>query len=96
MAGDCFHRHHAVAEQQQIGIVQADAAIEGLAQPVVHRIGQADAMTRLGHGRAANQRVAGPIDLFRQHVRPTHAPLARHPRTHDADVTGSLAGIDLA
>ncbi len=66
----CHRRHgvHAVVEQQQVRIVETHAAVEGLAQPVIERLGQARAVARFGHPGTSRERVAGAIDFLGQHV----------------------------
>ncbi len=43
---------------------QPESAAEGAAQPVIERLGEADAVARLRHLRAARERVAGAVDLL--------------------------------
>ena len=86
VAADVLHRGHAVAEQRRSSADEADAGVEGLAQPVIQRLGEPDAMARLGHLRAAGKRVAGAIDRLRQHAAaragPRRARSSRAPSRH--------------
>ena len=92
----CSHRGHAIGEQQQVRIVEADATIERLAQPVIERLGQPRAVARLGHPGTSRERVAGAIDLFGEHVRCRVRLFAGQPGTHRQHVAGGLARVDLA
>ena len=69
MRGHRLHGVHAVGEQIEIGGFETHATVEGLAHPVFERRGEADAVARLGHARAARKRVAGAIGLFADDVR---------------------------
>ena len=75
---------------------EADAAVEGLAHPVFERRGETDAMARLGHARAAGQRVAGAIGLFAHDVRRGLRALDVHVAQHRGDVDLRFAAVDVA
>ena len=75
---------------------QSEAAAEGAAQPVIERLGEADAVARLRHLRAARERVAGAVDLLGQRVRLGELRLARQIRAHGGHVGGGLARVDVA
>ena len=91
-----FHRDHAVGKQDQVLVPYAQAAVECPAQPVIERLGEANALAGLRHLGAARERVTGAIDLLRKQVRLRKRRLALQVRANRRDVRTRLARIDLA
>ena len=87
---------HAVGQQLEVLASQPEAAVEGLAQPVIERLGQADAVARLGHPRTARQRVAGAIDLLGDACGALRMRSASTKRARWAMWTCGLAAVDVA
>ena len=96
IAADDCNGGHAVGEQGQVAGAKADATVEGLAQPVVQRFGQTDSVPRLGHFRAARQRMAGAIDGFGNDMRWRERADLRQPCAHGGDMTVGFARVDVA
>ncbi len=94
--GHRLHRRHAVPEEPRSSSVKSHAAAEAVAQPVIERLGEADAVARLRHLGAARERMTGAIDLLGQRVRAGQLRLARQVRAHGGDVRGGLACVDVA
>ena len=96
MRGDRLHRAHAVGEQRDITALESNAAAECAAQPPVEGFGEADAVARLRHLRAARERVAGAVDLFGQRMRFGLLRFAREIRAHRCYVGRGLPRVDIA
>ena len=77
------------SERSSVG--QSQPAAKGAPQPVIERLGEADAVARLRHLRAAGKRVAGAVHLLGQGVRLGQLRLARQERAHRGHVRGGLA-----
>ena len=95
MAADALHGRHAIAQQGQVLVQQAHATVEGLAQPVIQRLRQADALARLGHSRAAGQRMAGAIHRLRQGMRGRLTGSPRQIVAYSGHMAVCFAGIDV-
>src|SRR6185437_16070719 len=94
--GDRFHRRHALCDEREIGLEESDSAVERLAQPVIERLRETYPVPSFGHFRAAGERVAGAVDLLGKLVRRRPAGRACEKASHDGNVRGGLARIDLA
>ncbi len=93
---DGFHREHAVRQQREILLRQAEPAAEHAAQPVVQRLCETDAVARLGHLRAARQRMTRAIDVFGNEMRIGDRRFAFKIGTNRRDVRTGLARVDLS
>ena len=93
---DALHLGHALGQQLQVLLGQADTGFIGLAQPAIERLRQTHAMPGLGHTRTAQQGMAGAIHGFGQNVGRGRSLGTQQVIAHDCDVTVRLARIDVA
>ncbi len=94
MTGNILHGRHAIGHQGQVGFVQSHGVVEGLAQPLLQGLREANAVARFSHLGAATQRVTGAVDGLRQQVRHGRGPFARQPGAHLGHVPGGFARVD--
>ncbi len=95
MGRDGFHREHAIRQQRQILLRQAQTAVEHAPQPVIQGLGESDAVPRLRHLRATGKRMTRAIDVFRDDVRLGNRCFAFEVCAHRRDVCAGLTRIDL-
>ena len=94
--GHCLEQPHGVVQQLERVTAHAVTVVEELADVVLHRLGDLDALARTGRLGDAAQRMAGAIERFRHQVRRDAAGAALEELAHDQDVTGGFLAEDFA
>ena len=94
--GHCLEQPHGVVQQLERVTAHAVAVVEELADVMLHRLGDLDALARPGRLGDAAQRVAGAIERFRNQVRRDATGAALEELAHDQDVAGGFLAENFA
>ena len=96
MLGHRLEQSHGVVQQRERVAAHAVAVVEELADVMLHRLGDLDALARPGRLGDAAQRVTGAVERLRDQVRCNATGAALEELTHDQDVTGGFLAENFA